>query len=71
MVLLGLYNGQKLEHEPEEDMVTYSRALKVLCAQLPAPQAKTPVSRPDTMCTEDRKLPAQQMCVFAHHLSNT
>lgn len=30
VTLLGLYNGQKLEHEPTEDMVTYSRALKVL-----------------------------------------
>lgn len=25
VVLLGLYNGQRLQHEPAEDMVTYSR----------------------------------------------
>ena len=39
VVLLGLYNGQRLEHEPEEDMVTYSRALKVrsMCWHLYVP----------------------------------
>ena len=25
VVLLGLYNGQRLEHEPAEDMISYSR----------------------------------------------
>ena len=25
MVLLGLYNGQRLEHEPAEDVITYCR----------------------------------------------
>ena len=29
VVLLGRYNGQGLEHEPAEDMVTYSRAQEV------------------------------------------
>ena len=29
VVLLGLYTGQGLEHEPEEDMVTYSRSAEV------------------------------------------
>ncbi len=29
VVLLGLYNGQGLHHEPEEDMVTYSRTTQV------------------------------------------
>lgn len=29
VVLLGLYNGQRLEKEPEADMVTYSRATEV------------------------------------------
>lgn len=29
VVLLGLYNGQRLEQEPESDMVTYSRATEV------------------------------------------
>lgn len=27
VVLLGLYNGQKLQHEPEQDVVMYTRAL--------------------------------------------
>lgn len=26
-MLLGLYNGQKLQHEPREDVVMYSRVL--------------------------------------------
>lgn len=26
-MLLGLYNGQKLDHEPPEDVVMYSRSL--------------------------------------------
>ncbi|KAL0044297.1 hypothetical protein WJX82_009836 [Trebouxia sp. C0006] len=30
VVLLGLYNGQGLHHEPEEDMVTYSRTTQGL-----------------------------------------
>jgi hypothetical protein len=25
VVLLGLYNGQRLEHEPSDDIITYSR----------------------------------------------
>ena len=29
VILLGLYNGQGLDKEPESDMVTYSRALEV------------------------------------------
>ena len=29
VVLLGQYNGQGLEHEPEADMVTYSRITEV------------------------------------------
>ena len=29
VVLLGLYNGQGLHQEPEEDMVTYSRTAQV------------------------------------------
>ena len=29
VVLLGLYNGQGLEAEPEEDMVSYSRTTEV------------------------------------------
>ncbi len=29
VVLLGLYNGQGLHQEPEEDMVTYSRTTQV------------------------------------------
>lgn len=29
VVLLGRYNGQGLEHEPADDMVTYSRAQEV------------------------------------------
>ena len=29
VVLLGLYNGQGLAMEPEEDMVTYSRTTEV------------------------------------------
>ncbi len=29
VVLLGLYNGQRLHQEPEEDMVTYSRTTQV------------------------------------------
>lgn len=33
VVLLGLYNGQGLEQEAEEDMVSYSRTTEVgLCA---------------------------------------
>lgn len=28
VVLLGLYNGQRLENEPAEDMVSYSRVLE-------------------------------------------
>lgn len=27
VVLLGLYNGQKLQHEPAEDIVMYTRVL--------------------------------------------
>ena len=29
VILLGLYNGQGLEKEPDSDMVTYSRATEV------------------------------------------
>ena len=29
VVLLGLYNGQGLEEEPAEDMVSYSRSTEV------------------------------------------
>lgn len=29
VVLLGLYNGQGLQHEPDDDMVTYSRTTEV------------------------------------------
>lgn len=29
VILLGLYNGQGLDKEPESDMITYSRALEV------------------------------------------
>lgn len=29
VVLLGQYNGQRLEHEPESDMVSYSRITEV------------------------------------------
>ena len=35
VVLLGLYNGQGLQEEPEEEMVTYSRTTEVSCCQLP------------------------------------
>ena len=34
VVLLGLYNGQRLEQEPESDMVIYSRATEVSFACL-------------------------------------
>ena len=30
VVLLGLYNGQGLDEEPEEDMVTYYRTTEVI-----------------------------------------
>ena len=36
VVLLGLYNGQGLDHEPEEDMVTYSRTTEVALIALTA-----------------------------------
>lgn len=29
VVLLGQYNGQRLEHEPEADMISYSRITQV------------------------------------------
>lgn len=29
VVLLGLYNGQKLDQEPDTDLVTYARATEV------------------------------------------
>ena len=32
VILLGLYNGQGLEEEPDSDVVTYSRALEVCFA---------------------------------------
>ena len=32
VVLLGLYNGQRLENEPESDIVMYSRASEVSSA---------------------------------------
>jgi hypothetical protein len=36
VVLLGLYNGQRLDDEPDEDIVTYTRASEVCCAQYPS-----------------------------------
>ena len=44
VVLLGLYNGQKLDAEPESDLVSYSRAAEarslplVPCQLLRTPQ---------------------------------
>jgi hypothetical protein len=38
VVLLGQYNGQRLEHEPEADMISYSRITQVgppICLRLP------------------------------------
>ncbi len=29
VILLGLYNGQRLDHEPSRDVVTYSRSVEV------------------------------------------
>lgn len=33
VVLLGLYNGQRLEREPETDLVSYSRVTEVGAAE--------------------------------------
>lgn len=45
VILLGLYNGQRLDDEPEADIVSYSRITEV-CAPLLSLQIARPTAGP-------------------------
>ncbi len=44
VVLLGLYNGQRLQQEPPQDIVTYARVTEVGCLPPPCLPTSHPVS---------------------------
>ncbi len=64
VILLGLYNGQGLDEEPESDMTTYSRALEVcLSSWLHLGKHSNKMSHAFHTGIASRALP----CVLEHH----
>lgn len=57
VVLLGQYNGQGLEHEPEADMVTYSRITMVVPSLLMYKNHSARIDAPMLPLTKEAMLP--------------
>ena len=59
VVLLGLYNGQRLEHEPNRDVVTYSRTVEARFNRLPPRlvQFPRPAAHQALVCRPEEPLP--------------